>query len=92
MMLGLFIVQYVGGGKVEQIFLCGFDIDYGIDFFVIVDGMLVNMVSYVYGQGYVDLYFIILELICVVDFCKGFYVVFDGNFIIVGVVFFVMIN
>ena len=34
---GLVIGQHAGGGKAEQIFLCGFDIDYGIDILLTVD-------------------------------------------------------
>jgi outer membrane cobalamin receptor len=41
---GLFIGQH-GGGKAEQIFLRGFDIDHGTDIAISVDGMPVNMVS-----------------------------------------------
>ena len=42
---GLFIGQHQGGGKSEQIFLRGFDIDHGTDINVTVDGLPVNMVS-----------------------------------------------
>nr|MCU0374393.1 Plug domain-containing protein [Chitinophagaceae bacterium] len=41
---GLFIGQHAGGGKAEQIFLRGFDIDHGTDIQITVDGMPVNMV------------------------------------------------
>ncbi len=41
---GLFIGQHAGGGKAEQIFLRGFDIDHGTDLSITVDGMPVNMV------------------------------------------------
>jgi outer membrane cobalamin receptor len=36
---GLFIGQHAGGGKAEQIFLRGFDIDHGTDIAISVDGM-----------------------------------------------------
>ena len=48
---GLFIGQHAGGGKAEQIFLRGFDIDHGTDIAISVDGMPVNMVSHAHGQG-----------------------------------------
>ena len=57
MVPGLFIGQHAGGGKAEQIFLRGFDIDHGTDIQVAVDGMPVNMVSHAHGQGYADLHF-----------------------------------
>jgi len=56
---GLFIGQHAGGGKAEQIFLRGFDIDHGTDIAISVDGMPVNMVSHAHGQGYADLHFVI---------------------------------
>ena len=49
---GLFIGQHAGGGKAEQIFLRGFDIDHGTDIAISVDGMPINMVSHAHGQGY----------------------------------------
>jgi outer membrane cobalamin receptor len=60
---GLFIGQHAGGGKAEQLFLRGFDIDHGTDVNIAVDGMPVNMVSHAHGQGYADLHFLIPELI-----------------------------
>src|SRR4030095_3372961 len=65
---GLFIGQHAGGGKAEQIFLRGFDIDHGTDVNIAVDGMPVNMVSHAHGQGYADLHFLIPELIENVSF------------------------
>ena len=65
---GLFIGQHAGGGKAEQIFLRGFDIDHGTDVNISVDGMPVNMVSHAHGQGYADLHFLIPELIENVSF------------------------
>lgn len=73
MIPGLFIAQHAGGGKAEQIFLRGFDIDHGTDINLEVDGLPVNMVSHAHGQGYSDLHFLIPELVSVVDFNKGPY-------------------
>ncbi len=80
MVPGLFIAQHAGGGKAEQIFLRGFDIDHGTDIEVSVDGMPVNMVSHAHGQGYADLHFLIPELIDYVDFNKGPYYARHGDF------------
>ena len=77
---GLFIGQHAGGGKAEQIFLRGFDIDHGTDVALTVDGMPVNMVSHAHGQGYADLHFVIPETIEKVDFSKGAYYADKGNF------------
>jgi len=65
---GLFIGQHAGGGKAEQIFLRGFDIDHGTDINISVDGMPVNMVSHAHGQGYADLHFLIPETVEKIDF------------------------
>ncbi len=77
---GLVIGQHAGGGKAEQIFLRGFDIDHGTDLAIDVEGMPVNMVSHAHGQGYSDLHFIIPETIENIDFGKGPYRAGVGNF------------
>lgn len=83
---GLFIGQHAGGGKSEQIFLRGFDIDHGTDINLMVDGMPVNMVSHAHGQGYADLHWVIPELIDKVTFNKGPYFAEKGNFTTAGFV------
>lgn len=81
---GLVIAQHAGGGKAEQIFLRGFDIDHGTDISLDFDGMPVNMVSHAHGQGYSDLHFIIPELIERIDFDKGSYNASYGDFTTAG--------
>lgn len=83
---GLFIGQHAGGGKAEQLFLRGFDIDHGTDVNIAVDGMPVNMVSHAHGQGYADLHFLIPELIENVSFKKGPYYAEKGNMATAGYV------
>ncbi|MFL0094241.1 TonB-dependent receptor [Tenacibaculum maritimum] len=78
--LGLFIGQHAGGGKAEQIFLRGFDIDHGTDIAISADGIPVNMVSHAHGQGYADLHFVIPETVDKIDFGKGAYYADKGNF------------
>ena len=85
---GLFIGQHAGGGKAEQIFLRGFDIDHGTDIAVSVDGMPVNMVSHAHGQGYADLHFVIPETVEKIDFGKGTYYANKGDFATAGYVAF----
>ncbi|WP_248723956.1 TonB-dependent receptor domain-containing protein [Seonamhaeicola sp. ML3] len=83
---GLIIGQHAGGGKAEQIFLRGFDIDHGTDIALSVDGMPVNMVSHSHGQGYSDLHFIIPETVNKIDFGKGPYYANKGDFNTAGYV------
>jgi len=77
---GLIIGQHAGGGKSEQMFLRGFDIDHGTDIRISVDEMPVNIVSHAHGQGYADLHFLIPEIVQKVDFGKGPYYTQKGNF------------
>lgn len=84
MVPGLFIGQHAGGGKAEQIFLRGFDLDHGTDIRLTVDGMPVNMVSHAHGQGYADLHFVIPEFVAGVDFKKGSYNAEKGNLATAG--------
>ena len=83
---GLFVAQHAGGGKAEQIFLRGFDLDHGTDIALTVDGLPVNMVSHAHGQGYSDLHFLIPELIEQIDFQKGPFDAGVGNFGTTGAV------
>ena len=83
---GLFIAQHAGGGKAEQIFLRGYDIDHGTDMHVSVDGMPVNMISHSHGQGYADLHFLIPETLEKVNFDKGPYFTNKGNLATAGYV------
>ncbi|MEO6133341.1 MAG: TonB-dependent receptor, partial [Saprospiraceae bacterium] len=92
MIPGLVTAQHAGGGKAEQIYLRGFDIDHGTDIRVSVDGMPVNMVSHAHGQGYADLHFLIPELIDYVDFNKGPYYTQQGDFCTAGYANFITKN
>ena len=86
MVPGLFIGQHAGGGKAEQIFLRGFDIDHGTDLSLAIDGMPVNMVSHAHGQGYADMHFIMPEVIEKISYGKGPYDTNKGNFATAGYV------
>lgn len=81
---GLFIAQHMGGGKAEQIFIRGFDADHGTDLNVSVDGMPVNMVSHIHGQGYADLHFLIPETVSTFDYGKGPYYTSFGDLATAG--------
>ncbi len=92
MVPGLFIAQHAGGGKAEQIFLRGFDIDHGTDIAITTDNMPVNMVSHAHGQGYADLHYLIPETVDKVHFGKGPYHTHVGNLATAGYVGFQTLN
>ena len=68
---GMIITQHSGGGKANQYFLRGFNLDHGTDFGVFVEGMPVNKRTHGHGQGYADVNFIVPELIERIDYFKG---------------------
>ncbi len=70
---GMVVTQHAGGGKANQYFLRGFNLDHGTDFAISLDGMPVNMRTHAHGQGYADLNILIPELIERVDYTKGPY-------------------
>ena len=76
--------QHSGGGKANQYFLRGFNLDHGTDFAAFHDGVPVNMRTHGHGQGYLDLSFVIPELVDSVSFAKGPYRVENGDFATAG--------
>jgi hypothetical protein len=81
---GMVVTQHSGDGKANQYFLRGFNLDHGTDFASQVMGMPVNMVSHAHGQGYMDLNFLLPELVRQVRFSKGSYRAEDGDFTTTG--------
>lgn len=81
---GMIVTQHSGDGKANQYFLRGFNLDHGSDFSTHVMGMPANMVSHGHGQGYMDLNFLIPELISSVKYRKGVYAADDGDFATAG--------
>jgi TonB family protein len=77
---GLFTVQHAGGGKAQQYFLRGFDLDHGTDLAFFVDGVPINAVSHAHGQGFSDLHFLIPEVVENIESTKGPYAVRVGDF------------
>src|SRR3954466_11545277 len=68
---GVIITQHSGGGKANQYFLRGFNIDHGTDLSISVAALPVNMLTHTHGQGYADLNFLIPELVSGIDYRKG---------------------
>lgn len=83
---GVIATQHSGGGKANQYFLRGFNLDHGTDFAARLDGVPINMPSHGHGQGYLDLNFLIPELVGTISFTKGFVSARDGDFTAAGTV------
>ncbi len=81
---GFIATQHSGGGKANQYFLRGFNLDHGTDFAVFHDNVPLNMRTHGHGQGYLDLNFIIPELIDTLTFAKGPYRAENGDFATAG--------
>jgi hypothetical protein len=84
---GLIATQHSGSGKSNQLFLRGFNLDHGTDFATFFDGVPVNFRSHGHGQGYLDLNFVIPELVESIDFRKGPYRADVGDFASAGASF-----
>jgi hypothetical protein len=77
---GLIITQHAGGGKANQFFLRGFNLDHGTDIAIFLDGMPLNLPSHAHGEGYSDMNTVIPEFVERVNFAKGPYYADVGNF------------
>ena len=77
---GLIITQHAGGGKANQYFLRGFNLDHGTDFAIFLDDMPLNLPSHAHGEGYADMNIVIPEFVQRVNFEKGPYYANVGDF------------
>lgn len=77
---GVIITQHAGGGKANQYFLRGFNLDHGTDFATFLDDMPLNLPSHAHGEGYSDMNVVIPEFIERVDWEKGPYYADVGNY------------
>jgi len=81
---GLIATQHSGTGKANQFYLRGFNLDHGTDFSGYVDDIPVNTPSHGHGQGYLDLNFLIPELVASANYTKGPYHAEVGDFATAG--------
>ncbi len=77
---GVIITQHAGGGKANQYFLRGFNLDHGTDIAIFIDDMPLNLPSHAHGEGYADFNTVIPEFVKGVDFEKGPYYGDVGNY------------
>ncbi len=81
---GMIVTAHTSGGKANQYYLRGFNLDHGTDFATSVDGVPVNLGSHAHGQGYMDLNWLIPELVAGVAYRKGPYFADAGDFSAAG--------
>lgn len=77
---GMIASQHSGDGKANQYYLRGFNLDHGTDFAVNLMGMPLNMPTHAHGQGYLDVNFLIPELVEAMEYRKGPYWAEAGDF------------
>lgn len=83
---GVLLSQHGAEGKGQQIFLRGFDAAHGTDVEVQVAGIPVNELSNIHGQGYLDLNFVIPEVVRQISVRKGPFQIDQGNFANAGTI------
>jgi len=77
---GMILTQHSGGGKSNQMFVRGFNLDHGTDFSTKLEGMPINLPTHAHGHGYTDLNFLIAELIDHVEYSLGNFYAEIGDF------------
>jgi hypothetical protein len=77
---GMILTQHSGGGKANQIFVRGFNLDHGTDFSTKIEGMPINLPTHAHGHGYTDLNFLIPELVDHVEYSLGNFYAEIGDF------------
>lgn len=77
---GMIATQHSGTGKANQYFIRGINLDHGTDFALRVDGVPINLPSHGHGQGYLDINWVIPELIEEAEYKLGPYYADVGDF------------
>ncbi len=84
---GLAVISHADGGKANQYYLRGYNLDHGTDFAVFVDDMPINLPTHAHGQGYADLNWLMPETINSLNIRKGPYFADVGDFANAGSLF-----
>jgi opacity protein-like surface antigen/outer membrane receptor protein involved in Fe transport len=77
---GLAVVMHADGGKANQYYLRGYNLDHGTDLAIFVDDMPINQPTNAHGQGYADLNWLMPETVNGLDIRKGPYFADVGDF------------
>jgi opacity protein-like surface antigen len=70
---GLMTVMHADGGKANQYYLRGWNLDHGTDLATFWDDIPINLPTHAHGQGYTDLNWLIPETVSGLDIRKGPY-------------------
>ncbi len=84
---GLAVVMHADGGKANQYYLRGYNLDHGTDLAIFVDDMPVNLPTHAHGQGYADLNWLMPETVASLNIRKGPYFADVGDFATAGSLF-----
>jgi hypothetical protein len=87
---GMIATEHSSGGKANQYFLRGFNLDHGTDFAGFVDGVPINQRSHPHMSGYLDLNFLMADLVERVEFRKGVQYAENGDYSSAGSASFVL--
>lgn len=83
---GVVVTQHSGAGKANQYFLRGFNLDHGTDIAITVNEIPVNFPTHGHGQGWIEVNFVIPELVRGIQYKKGPYFADEGDFASAGAV------
>src|SRR5580693_755243 len=84
---GLAVVMHADGGKANQYYLRGYNLDHGTDLAIFVDDMPINLPTHAHGQGYADMNWLLPEAVGSLDIRKGPYFADVGDFATAGSLF-----
>ena len=84
---GLAVVDHSDGGKANQYYLRGYNLDHGTDLAIFVDDMPINLPTNVHGQGYADLNWLMPQTVNGLNIRKGPYFADVGDFATAGSLF-----
>ena len=77
---GLMTVMHADGGKANQYYLRGWNLDHGTDLATFWDDVPINLPTHAHGQGYTDLNWLIPETVSGLEIRKGPYWADVGDF------------
>jgi hypothetical protein len=81
---GMILTQHSGGGKSNQMFVRGFNLDHGTDFSTKLEEIPINFPTHAHGHGYTDLNMLIPELVDHIEYSLGSYYAEVGDFSAAG--------